>query len=676
MSASRVVALGAVAALAAVPVTAQAGPGPSPSVTRTGDGNRVVVPLPRPAQIRDAAPLVLSGNNPLGFGRVSADRRSVVLDTPRAADPAAVRVVWSGGGVPAPRVSTRVVRRPVAPPRAGPAGPQVPVAPAEALPAGLPDPGARGPLATARAAYTLGDTALRVPTGYRTEVTGEVTYPRVLGTRPHPVVVLLHGRHDVCGNARGGTAFDWPCPAGYRRIPSERGYRALADLLASHGLVAVSVAANGINVGDGDAADLGARDRGFLVLHHLDLWRAWSGTNATGPFGARFRGALDFTRVGLMGHSRGGEGVVAALAENRRTGSRYRIRAVVPLAPVDFTRLSVRGTPSLTVVPYCDGDVSDLQGVHFFDDATAGPVDRAPHALLGVFGANHNFFNTVWTPGGWEAGTIDDWYDPTDPFCGQASGRLTPPQQVAAGRAYLAAFLRARLAGQAGYDALFRGATATPPSAAPARTVASWSAPAGRRLLVDDLRSATANALGGATRARGFDAALRCGGDSRYALSCLVPRATGDEPHLSRSYLAPAVPGLRQLHLVWSRPGATWSSALPPAYRNLSGHRQVTVRLARDAWALSDAPPVLALRLRDTTGREWSVRLRGPALTTPVYTGPTGALSGPVPHALVIGAPIPLRAYRGVDLRRIASVTLVALRGSGDMTIGDLSFQR
>jgi hypothetical protein len=455
------------------------------------------------------------------------------------------------------------------------------------------------------------------------------------------VVVLLHGRHEVCGKQGGRTASAWPCPAATGRSPASAGYRALADLLASHGSVVVSVAANGINATDFAEADGGARNRGFLVLHHLDLWRQWSTTQLRGPFGSRFRGALDLSRVGLMGHSRGGEGVVAALAQNTARAWPYGIKAVVPLAPVNFTRMTVRGTPSMTLVPYCDGDVSDLQGVHYFDDATAGRVDRAPHALLGVLGANHNFFNTVWTPGGWEAGTFEDWYDRRDPFCGRDSGRLTAKQQVAAGSAYIGAFLRARLQGRTAYDALFLGNTATPRSAAPARTVSAWSAPAGRRLLVNDIRAAKANALGGAVRATGFDAALRCGGNSRYDTSCFVPRGRGSEPHLSRSYLAPDLPGLSQMHLVWSSAGGTWRNAVPRASGNLARYRYATVRIARDAWALSRTPPAVGLRITDSAGRSRTVAMRGAALGTPVYTGPTSTGFGfsSTPHALVMGLP-------------------------------------
>jgi len=672
---------GATAASVLSPVAGSAAPAPgAPSVSRLDNGStRVVVPLPAPVGLRDAAPLVMSGDTALGYGRISADRRSVVIETrAKVGAVPSVRVAWSGGGVPAPRAGQASAARGTAPSGGAVIAPDARTVPPQALPGAVGDPGTPGPLGTARAQYSLGDTALQVPSGAKVEVTGEVTYPAPLATLPaSPVIVLLHGRHDVCGRADGETAYEWPCAAGFRRIPSEQGYRGLADLLASHGNIVVSVAANGINATDGELADAGAQDRGFLVLHHLNLWRGWSGSELNGPFGAQFKDKLNLANVGLMGHSRGGEGVVAALAENRRTGSAYGIKAVVPLAPVDFNRHSVRGTPSMTLVPYCDGDVSDLQGVHFFDDATTGTVDAAPHALLGVLGANHNFFNTVWTPGGWEAGTSDDWWDPKDLFCGANTGRLTPAQQLAAGNAYIAAFLRARLQDQAGYDPLFHGNTATPASAAPAKTVAAWSAPAGSRLLVNDLRSNTANALGGATLATGFDASTLCGGTTRYALSCIQPRGSGGEPHLGQSWYAPDVPGLGQLHLVWSKAGPTWSNKVPAQYRDVAGYQHVTIRLTKDVWAFSATAPAVGLRLKDAAGTSRTVQLTGPAMNTPVFTGPTSSgRYGPVPHALVMTVPVPLTAYSGVDLRNLASISVVALGGSGDISIADISFQR
>ncbi len=670
----RMVALcAASAAVLAIPGTASAAPPSGPSVHSLGDGtSRIVVPMPGTVGIRDAAPLVMSGDRPLGFGRVSADRRSIVLEYKGTVGAAsALRVAWSGGGVPTRRDTKRNATRPTAPDRSVRATPQRTL--------DLPDPGAAGTRQFSRGQYSLGDTALRVPSGAKVDVTGEITYPREpVATRARPVVVLLHGRHSYCGRADGMMDYNWPCKAGYRRIPSEQGYRPLADLLASHGMIVISVAANGINATDENTSDGGARDRGYLVLHHLNLWKKWSTTDVTGPFGTRFRGALDLTNVGLMGHSRGGEGVVAALAENRGQGSKYGIKAVLPLAPVDFTRMNLRGTPSMTLVPYCDGDVSDLQGVHFYDDATAGTVDTVPHALLGVLGANHNFFNTVWTPGGWESGASDDWYNPDDEFCGNNSGRLTPKQQIAAGNAYMAGFFRSRLLGQTGYDALFHGNTATPPSAAPTRTVASWSPPTGERLILNDNRADATNALGGTVQATGFDAALRCGGTGRYENICIAPRGRGTEPHLTRSYFAPQVPGLAQTHLVWSKSGPAWENAIPAQYRNVSGYRTVSIRMSKDVWALSATTPAVGLRLRDTAGKESTIRLAGHALDTPVFTKPGGGdpYGSSVPHALVATVPVALSSFAGVDLTNVQDVSLVTLGSSGDITVGDVSFQK
>ena len=87
------------------------------------------------------------------------------------------------------------------------------------------------------------------------------------------------------------------------------------------------------------------------------------------------------------------------------------------------------------------------------------------------------------------------------------------------------------------------------------------------------------------------------------------------------------------------------------------------MQLTKDVWAFSAVPPAVGLRLRDTAGKVPAVRLAGAALNTPVYTAPTGSGMDwlPTPHALVMSAPVPLAAFNGVDLRRIASVSVVGL---------------
>src|SRR5262249_45352927 len=154
------------------------------------------------------------------------------------------------------------------------------------------------------------------------------------------------------------------------------------------------------------------------------------------PFGRRFVGKLDLQDVGLMGHSRGGEGVVRGYLLNQSLGSPYGIKAVFALAPIDFQNELINNVPFAVLLPYNDGDVSNLQGAHFFDDSRYNvPGDTGPKFSIEVIGANHNFYNTVWTPGLFPTagapsgfgGTTDDWFAfipgaTTDPIFGQGPG--------------------------------------------------------------------------------------------------------------------------------------------------------------------------------------------------------------------------------------------------------------
>src|SRR5262249_55445427 len=157
--------------------------------------------------------------------------------------------------------------------------------------------------------------------------------------------------------------------------------------------------------------DFGALARAELLQRHLDIFNALdtgdgtvpaslTGGSAQTPFGTRFVGHVDMQNVGLMGHSRGGEGVVRSYVFNQSLGSPYGIKSVFALAPVDFNREEIHNVPLAVLLPYNDGDVSDLQGIHFYDDARYSPTpDAAPKYVVEVMGANHNFYNTIWSPG-------------------------------------------------------------------------------------------------------------------------------------------------------------------------------------------------------------------------------------------------------------------------------------
>src|ERR1041384_4706869 len=118
------------------------------------------------------------------------------------------------------------------------------------------DPGAPGPLAVTREEYNFGDTAFQ-PSNFPgpVELLASIHSPTNLSGGPFPVIVLLHGRHATCFNGSGAQFLQWPCTMGRQSIPSYKGYDYVADVLASHGYVVVSISSNGVNAVDNSVFD-------------------------------------------------------------------------------------------------------------------------------------------------------------------------------------------------------------------------------------------------------------------------------------------------------------------------------------------------------------------------------------------------------------------------------------
>jgi len=250
--------------------------------------------------------------------------------------------------------------------------------------------------------------------------------------RRYPLIVFLHGNHATC-----------PCSCSHAcaaasRIPNHLGYDYLLDVLASWGFVAVSI--DGFDVtcaGSFLMSDYEARGR--LVLRHLERWQDWS-ANGTDPWGGLFHQRLN-GKVGLSGHSRGGEGVVAAEHINRVEGLGFDIRAVNAIAPTDQDPgiHYVPQRPYYLLLAASDGDVSNLQGLRTYDRTSlAGAAAQSEKSMVWVYGANHNFFNTVWTPGFGAACASDD---------GSGLGRISDALQRAVACQTIVPFLLHHLHG-------------------------------------------------------------------------------------------------------------------------------------------------------------------------------------------------------------------------------------
>jgi len=547
----------------------------------------------------------------------------------------------------------------------------------------VPDPGTPGPLAVTREEYNFGDTAFQ-PTDFPgpVELRASIHYPTVLAG-PYPVIVLLHGRHATC--FKGGTQLlQWPCTTnGSQPIPSFQGYDYVAESLASNGYVVVSVSANGVNAVDNFVFDLGALARAELMQKHLDILKGFNTTGGA-PFGNKFIGKFDLTRVGTMGHSRGGEGVVRHYLLNNDLGSPYGIKAVFPLAPVDFNRFVMNNAALNVLLPYCDGDVSDLQGVHFFDDARYNvPADAAPKHYELVMGANHNFYNTIWSPSSPFPGAANDWlaFVPgghSDNHCGngKSSQRLTEAQQRGTGLAYMSAFFRAYVGGETQFLPILTGDAPPPPSAQTNNLFVSYHAPANRRLDVNRLltdTNLTVNTVGGTATQTGLTPYELCGGDSPQPQRCLPDQANARQPHTTPSARSP-LRGLSQLITGWNNFTGNYTNNIPAALGNVSSFQAIQFRVSvnfADVRNLEGLAQDFRVVLTDAAGNWTSVRVSD---VSSALFFPPGEV-GPVPKVVLNTVRVPLSAFTGVNLNNVRSVQFTFNeRLQGGVLITDVAF--
>ncbi|HEY0406004.1 MAG TPA: hypothetical protein VGC89_09775 [Pyrinomonadaceae bacterium] len=549
-----------------------------------------------------------------------------------------------------------------------------------------PDPGATGPYAVTREEYNFGNQVFQ-PTGFpiSVELIASVHHPTDMTNGPFPLIVFLHGRHSTC--YKGSTAaLRWPCRATEQSIPSYQGYDYIAQKLASNGYIVVSISANGINAYDNQVADYGAQARAELIQRHLDQWKTFNTTGAA-PFGSRFVGKVNLSRVGTMGHSRGGEGVVKSFLYNASLGSPYTIKAVLPLAPVDFNRYVINNTALEVVLPYCDGDVNDNQGVHYFDDARYNVTgDTGAKHTVQVMGANHNYFNTIWTPGLFAAGTAEDWSAYTtggtsDPQCGTVAGnkRLTATQQQGVGLAYLSAFMRAYVGGESQFLPLLTGEAPPPPSAQTTNLHVSYHAPdaATKRRDVNRLLTSTnltTNTLGGATTQSGLTPQDLCGGDAPQAAQCLPStQATTRQPHTTPSALS-TKRGLSQLRTGWASLSSTFTNDLPAGFRDVSSFQALQFRVSlnyNDTRNTSGSPQNFSIALTDGAGTTSVIRVSD--FSNALFFPPGSVAS--VPKIFLNTVRIPLSAFTGVNLADIRSVQFrFDQLAQGALQISDLAF--
>lgn len=264
-------------------------------------------------------------------------------------------------------------------------------------------------------------------------INGRAWYPE--GDGPFPLVLIVHGNHDM-------------------KDFSDPGYGYLGELLASRGYVFASVDMNFINGGIRNEND----GRGWFLLKHIDAFRDFAADEST-----PFHGKIDFDRIALIGHSRGGEAVGHAAAFNRL--SRYPddaslkfdfdhgIRAIIAIAPVDGQYLPTGRLVPVENVNYMvfhgshDGDVTSFHGLRLYNrlDFTDGG-DYFKTAIY-MYRANHGQWNTVW-------GNKDN--GPRSARRLDLRGLIDGEAQREFGKIYISAFLETTLRDRPDYMPMFR----------------------------------------------------------------------------------------------------------------------------------------------------------------------------------------------------------------------------
>ncbi len=549
-----------------------------------------------------------------------------------------------------------------------------------------PDPGIPGTLAVTKVEYNLGDLAAvldSLPSA--AEARASVHYPSALTGGPYPVIVLLHGRHSTCYDTTSfSSSLAWPCPSGRRSIESFQGYDYHARFMASHGYIVISISCNAINAIDNSLTTRGMPARGQLVQYHLDLINAYN-TGATSPLtpflGTSLVGKFDLQHIGTMGHSRGGEGVVFHALHNRALGSPYGVKAVITLAPVDFRRKVLNGIALMNIAPYCDGDVSNLQGVHFYDDSRYSDLtDESPRHNVLMMGANHNFYNTVWTPGSYVAGTSDDWnsiYGSGNAYCGTASPtnrRYDTTTQKAAYNSYAAAFFRMYVGGEEQFAPILETRDLIPPLSSMLDTsnvyVSYHPGRMDRRDInrVDTVLNETVNTMNEAVSVSGLVSSGICGGGLTIP-ACGISTSASKEPHKGTSSIA----GLAQMGLRWDNATDWYQNDIPDTLQDLTWVDAVQFRAAlRYNECVTGLNLDYTVQLIDSAGDIASQKVHDHSYA--LYY-PPGTHTSQLPKVMFNTIRIPVSSFTGIDRSRVRKVKfLFDQSAAGSILISDLAF--
>lgn len=244
------------------------------------------------------------------------------------------------------------------------------------------------------------------------DVAGATTPGQISGAQAsYPMLIIVHGN------------------SGY--TTSYLGYNYLLEHWAKNGFIAASIHCE---------PGMAATGRARLLFEHIARLQLKFGATAQNT-------------IGIMGHSRGGEAVAAALRLNFTEGLGHNFVGVCCLAPSDWilheTIQPAWAAPLQVIYGSMDGDISG--GPPLPQETGFAIYDRASGAtksMVFAYGAIHDRFNTVWGDGDLGFGDLGG----TD-FAKVISADAH--HKIALG--YMTAFFRRHARNETQWDGLFTG---------------------------------------------------------------------------------------------------------------------------------------------------------------------------------------------------------------------------
>jgi len=257
------------------------------------------------------------------------------------------------------------------------------------------------------------------------------------GEGPFPMVMMVHGNHSMLDYSDGGYAY-------------------LGELLASRGIIGVSVDENFINGHwSGDFMGKEMPTRGWLLLKHLEQWRNWNDDESS-----ELSGKADLDNVILMGHSRGGEAVSIAAAFNKlerfpdngneKFDFDFGIKGIITVAPTDYRynrEISLKDINYLSIQGASDADETSFWGMRPYHRLQFSDDFDGFKTGLYMNHANHGQFNSSW--GRSDFGAPMKWLLNLEPL-------VTGEEQRQVAKVYVSAFAESIFKDDESYRPMFK----------------------------------------------------------------------------------------------------------------------------------------------------------------------------------------------------------------------------